>query len=190
MQEARRQTSNDGASVNKPADTLTEDEVRQIASLIKVLDESTFDYLQVEIGSMKVTLGKGGVNAAPTPAAAAPAAPARAGAAAAAPAAVPASAPVAAAPAPAAAAVPASEPGLVDVTSPMIGRFYSQSEPGAAPYVTVGATVKEDSTVGLVEAMKMFNAVHAGVAGTIAQVCVQDAALVEYGQVLFRVRPA
>ena len=72
----------------------------------------------------------------------------------------------------------------------MIGRFYSQPEPGAAPYVTVGASVEADTTVCLVEAMKMFNAVHAGMRGTIAQVCVQDAALVEYGQVLFRVRPA
>ncbi len=179
--------------MTKPADTLTEDEVRQISSLIKVLNESTFDYLQVEIGSMKVTLGKGGVQAAPAPAAMP--APARAPAAAPAPAA-------AAAPASAAGAgpasvsssvsspVPASEPGLIDVTSPMIGRFYSQSEPGAAPYVSMGATVKEDSTVGLVEAMKMFNAVHAGVNGVVAQICVQDAALVEYGQVLFRVRPA
>lgn len=176
--------------MTKPADTLTEDEVRQISNLIKVLNDSTFDYLQVEIGSMKVTLGKGGVNAAPAPAAIAAPAP-RPTAPAAAPAAAPAPAPAASpAPAPASSAVPASEPGLVDITSPMIGRFYSQSEPGAAPYVSIGATVKEDSTVGLVEAMKMFNAVHAGVNGVIAQICVQDAALVEYGQVLFRVRPA
>ena len=172
--------------MTKPADTLTEDEVRQISSLIKVLNESTFDYLQVEIGSMKVTLGKGGVHAAPAPA------PMTAPARAAAPVAAPTAAPAPSAPAASAgpATVPASEPGLIDVTSPMIGRFYSQSEPGAAPYVSIGATVKEDSTVGLVEAMKMFNAVHAGVNGTIAQICVQDAALVEYGQVLFRVRPA
>jgi acetyl-CoA carboxylase biotin carboxyl carrier protein len=72
----------------------------------------------------------------------------------------------------------------------MIGRFYSQPEPGAAPYVAVGAQVEADTTVCLVEAMKMFNAVPAGMAGTIAQVCAQDATLVEYGQVLFRVRPA
>lgn len=175
--------------MTKPADTLTEDEVRQISSLIKVLNDSTFDYLQVEIGSMKVTLGKGGVHAAPAPAAMP--APARAPAPVAAAAPAPATS---ASPAPVSSSVsspvPASEPGLIDVTSPMIGRFYSQSEPGAAPYVSMGATVKEDSTVGLVEAMKMFNAVHAGVNGVVAQICVQDAALVEYGQVLFRVRPA
>ena len=80
--------------------------------------------------------------------------------------------------------------GEVAITASMIGRFYSQPEPGAAAYVSVGATVREDSTVGLVEAMKMFNAVHAGVNGVITRICVQDAALVEYGQVLFHVRPS
>jgi acetyl-CoA carboxylase biotin carboxyl carrier protein len=72
----------------------------------------------------------------------------------------------------------------------MIGRFYSQPEPGAAPFVTPGSKVGPETTVGLVEAMKMFNAVHAGTTGTIAEVCVQDATIVEYGQVLFRVRPS
>ena len=92
-----------------------------------------------------------------------------------------------------AAAVSADVPlaaGEVAITASMIGRFYSQPEPGAAAYVSVGATVREDSTVGLVEAMKMFNAVHAGVNGVITRICVQDAALVEYGQVLFHVRPS
>ena len=79
--------------------------------------------------------------------------------------------------------------GSLEIKAPMIGRFYSQSEPGAAPYVKVGAQVKPEITVGLIEAMKMFNAVHAGVSGVIAEICVQDASLVEYGQVLFRVDP-
>jgi multidrug efflux pump subunit AcrA (membrane-fusion protein) len=65
-----------------------------------------------------------------------------------------------------------------------------QPEPGAAPFVTPGSKVGPETTVGLVEAMKMFNAVHAGTTGTIAEVCVQDATIVEYGQVLFRVRPS
>jgi acetyl-CoA carboxylase biotin carboxyl carrier protein len=89
---------------------------------------------------------------------------------------------------PAAAAAVRPDDGTVAIVSPMIGRFYSQSEPGAAPYVSIGSTVGPESTVGLVEAMKMFNAVHAGLAGVITEICVQDAALVEYGQVLFRVK--
>jgi acetyl-CoA carboxylase biotin carboxyl carrier protein len=165
------------------ADTLTEDEVRQVARLIETLNGSTFDYLQLELGELKLTIAKSGA-AVPGASAASPAAPAASVAPAAAAAAT---APPAAGAAPAAAA--AVDDGTRAITSPMIGRFYSQSEPGAAPYVTVGAKVDETSTVGLVEAMKMFNAVHAGVKGTITQILVQDAALVEYGQVLFRVKP-
>lgn len=160
--------------MSKPEVPLTDDEVRRIGRIIETLEASSFDYLQVELGDLRVTIAREGVaipGAGLTAAASAP---------------PPAATPVAAAPA----AAPAPETGLVDIVSPMIGRFYSQPEPGAAPYVTVGASVEADTTVCLVEAMKMFNAVHAGTRGTIAQVCVQDAALVEYGQVLFRVRPA
>lgn len=164
---------------------LSEDEVRQISRIIDTLNHSTFDYLQLEFGALKLTIGKGaqvGVPSsapAPTPVAASVAAPAT----------VAAAAPSAPASAPASADVPLAA-GEVAITASMIGRFYSQPEPGAAAYVSVGATVREDSTVGLVEAMKMFNAVHAGVNGVITRICVQDAALVEYGQVLFHVRPS
>jgi len=169
---------------------LSEDEVRQISRLIETLNQSTFDYLQLEFGNLKVTLSKGGQGVPP-------AAPGAGGATTApVPATLPAVAAAApAAPTPAAPAATAAAPvrpddGTVAIVSPMIGRFYSQSEPGAAPYVSIGSTVGPDSTVGLVEAMKMFNAVHAGLAGVITEICVQDAALVEYGQVLFRVKAA
>jgi acetyl-CoA carboxylase biotin carboxyl carrier protein len=72
----------------------------------------------------------------------------------------------------------------------MMGRFYAKPEPGAAPFVTVGSEVNADTTVGLVEVMKVFTAVRAGVSGVIAEICVQDAEFIEYGHVLFRVRPA
>lgn len=173
--------------MNKAEVPLSEDEVRQISRIIDTLNHSTFDYLQLEFGALKLTIGKGAQVGAPSsPAAPVPvAAPAPAASA-------PASAPPAAAaalPAAASADVPLAA-GEVAITASMIGRFYSQPEPGAAAYVSVGATVREDSTVGLVEAMKMFNAVHAGVNGVITRICVQDAALVEYGQVLFHVRPS
>ena len=188
--------------MSEPEVPLTEDEVRRIGLIIETLEQSTFDYLHLELGSLRLTVAKGHAvpvaGAAPAPAPAAAAAAPATGPAAGATAAPGASstraapgapATAAAAPAPATAATP-SGTGLVDVLSPMIGRFYSQPEPGAAPYVTLGAQVRPESTVGLVEAMKMFNAVHAGTTGTIAEICVQDAALVEYGQVVFRVRPA
>jgi acetyl-CoA carboxylase biotin carboxyl carrier protein len=165
--------------VGEPEVPLTEDEVRRIGRIIETLEQSTFDYLQLELGALKLTVAKGN---------AAMALPA--GAAAASAVAAPAPAPTPAAPPPAAAAASAAGSGLVDIVSPMIGRFYSQPEPGAAPFVTPGSKVGPEKTVGLVEAMKMFNAVHAGTTGTIAEVCVQDATIVEYGQVLFRVRPS
>ena len=164
---------------------LSEDEVRQISRIIDTLNHSTFDYLQLEFGALKLTIGKGAQVGAPSSAPA----PTPVAASVAAPAAVAAAAPSAPASAPASADVPLAA-GEVAITASMIGRFYSQPEPGAAAYVSVGATVREDSTVGLVEAMKMFNAVHAGVNGVVTRICVQDAALVEYGQVLFHVRPS
>ena len=183
--------------MGEPEVPLTEDEVRRIGRIIETLEQSTFDYLQLELGELKLTVAKG--NAAmvlPTAAAPAPALATPAPSPAPAPAAPPPApsvaspAPAGTASAPAAAAASAAGSGLVDIVSPMNGRFYSQPEPGAAPFVTPGSEVGPETTVGLVEAMKMFNAVHAGTTGTIAEVCVQDATIVEYGQVLFRVRPS
>src|SRR5690606_3158034 len=97
-----------------------------------------------------------------------------------------------AAAAPAAAPVESSAPassGLVEITAPTMGIFYAQPEPGKPPFVTVGALVEESTTVALVEVMKTFHAVAAGVRGTVAEVCVSDAEFVEFGQVLFRVDP-
>ena len=183
--------------MGEPEVPLTEDEVRRIGRIIETLEQSTFDYLQLELGALKLTVAKGNAAMAlPAGAAAAPAVAAPVPAPAPTPAEPP-PAPSVASPAsagtasaPAAAAASAAGSGLVDIVSPMIGRFYSQPEPGAAPFVTPGSEVGPETTVGLVEAMKMFNAVHAGTTGTIAEVCVQDATIVEYGQVLFRVRPS
>ena len=98
-----------------------------------------------------------------------------------------------------AAEMPAAEPadvpsgtgdGLVAIGAPMLGIFYRAPAPGAAPFVDVGATVEAETVVCLIEVMKMMNPVHAGVVGTVAEVCVENAELVEAGAVLFRVRPA
>ena len=75
------------------------------------------------------------------------------------------------------------------IDAPMLGTFYRAQAPGAPPFVDVGARVEEHTVVCLIEVMKMMNAVHAGVAGTIVEVCVENAALVEHGTTLFQVRP-
>jgi acetyl-CoA carboxylase biotin carboxyl carrier protein len=95
----------------------------------------------------------------------------------------PAAAPVAAAPATSApteqAADPASHPGAV--TSPMVGTVYLAAEPGAAPFISVGASVKEGDTLLIIEAMKTMNHIPAPKAGTIKRIMVEDGGAVEFG---------
>ena len=101
--------------------------------------------------------------------------------------AAPAAAPVAAAPAAAAAAPadaapaedPANHPGAV--TSPMVGTVYTQAEPGAPAFVSVGDQVSEGDTLLIVEAMKTMNHIPAPRGGTVKRILVEDGAAVEYG---------
>jgi acetyl-CoA carboxylase biotin carboxyl carrier protein len=91
--------------------------------------------------------------------------------------------------------VPAGPPvtpgqeGLTEVTSPMVGTFYRSSTPGSGAYVDEGSTVEPDTVVCIIEAMKVMNEIKAEVSGEIVEVCVEDTEPVEFGQVLFRVRP-
>ena len=78
--------------------------------------------------------------------------------------------------------------GLVAIRAPILGTFYSRPEPGAPPYVQVGTLVRPDDTVGLLEIMKLFNPVKANVQGHISQICVESGQLVEYNQTLFLVK--
>jgi acetyl-CoA carboxylase biotin carboxyl carrier protein len=90
------------------------------------------------------------------------------------------------------AAVPPPEraPASADaIEAPMLGTFYRSPAPGEPPFVDVGSTVEPDTIVAIIEVMKMMNSVHAGVAGTIAEVCVANGEPVEYGTPLFRVEP-
>lgn len=108
----------------------------------------------------------------------------------AAPAAVPppaASAPVVSAPA--APAAQSGDEGLVPIKSPTVGTFYLAQSPGEPPFVKVGDSVTPDSTVCIVEAMKLFNRIPAKVSGTIARILIADGDAVEYGQAMFLVKP-
>jgi acetyl-CoA carboxylase biotin carboxyl carrier protein len=89
-------------------------------------------------------------------------------------------------------AAPAAQPadGLVEVTSPMVGTFYRSPSPGAPPFVEVGSAVEETTQLGILEVMKLMNSVAAGVRGVVAEVCVENTAPVQFGDVLFRIRPA
>lgn len=194
---------------------LKEEDVQRLARLVESLEASTFDYLQLQVGDLKVTIGKGAVpmNA---PGLTAPQAPAVAGPGASA---APSASAVAALGTPAFAAPeapvytpppslhgawpspaqnptsgkPTASPGpadTIDIKAQIMGMFYPQPEPGSPPFVSIGVEVKEDTTVCLIEVMKTFNAMTAGVKGVITEICVKNAQLVEYGQVLFRIRPS
>lgn len=76
-----------------------------------------------------------------------------------------------------------------EVTAPLVGTFYTGPEPGAAPYITPGARVEAGNVVGIVEAMKLMNPVHADRTGLVVEVVVHDGEPVEFGQVLVRLEP-
>jgi acetyl-CoA carboxylase biotin carboxyl carrier protein len=96
----------------------------------------------------------------------------------------------AAPPPPVAAAQPAVDPAVADaahpgaVTSPMVGVAYLSPEPGAAPFITVGARVAQGQTVLLIEAMKTFNQIRAPKAGTVTRILIETGSPVEYGEPL------
>jgi acetyl-CoA carboxylase biotin carboxyl carrier protein len=100
-----------------------------------------------------------------------------------------AAAPVAAAAGPAAPAAPASDENLVEIKSPTVGTFYQSPTPGEPAFVKVGDTVSPETTVCIVEAMKLFNRIPAKVSGTIVKVLLADGAAVEFGQPMFLVKP-
>jgi acetyl-CoA carboxylase biotin carboxyl carrier protein len=112
----------------------------------------------------------------------------------------PVTAPIAAAPAataaapakPAAEAPAAAKPDkkLLEIKSESVGTFYSKPRPEDPPFVSVGSKVTPTTVVCLIEAMKLFSEVQAGVAGTIVEALVENQSPVEFGQVLFRVDPA
>ena len=148
-------------------------EIRQIVELVEALDRSSFDSLQLDFGHFRLTLGKGG---APTE----PAKPIESSA--------PAPKP---APPPRAAATQSgqADAGTIDVRAPIMGLFYAKPDPGSPPFVSLGTQVHEGTTVGLIEVMKVFNAIQAGAQGAIVEICVENAETVEIGQTLFRIRP-
>lgn len=92
--------------------------------------------------------------------------------------------------APGAAPAAADTTGLVPVTSPMVGTVYLSPNPESPPFVTSGASVGPDSTICLIEAMKVFSEIKAETAGTIERVLVSNGQAVQYGQQLFLVRPS
>jgi acetyl-CoA carboxylase biotin carboxyl carrier protein len=97
---------------------------------------------------------------------------------------------VAAAASAAVATPPPAATGEVDIKSPMIGTFYRAPSPEAGNYIEVGSSVTPETVVCIIEAMKVMNEIKAEVKGVITQILVENGKPVEFGQPLFKVRPA
>ncbi|MFC4738083.1 acetyl-CoA carboxylase biotin carboxyl carrier protein [Bacillus daqingensis] len=158
--------------------------IQEIRELIKLIDDSSIDEFKYEQNGAKVSLKKHGGQTvqASSPAPQQKEAPAPQPAPAPAPEKQSAPEPKAEAP-----QTGSDQEGTYKITSPMVGTFYSSPSPDSDPYVAEGDTVKKDSVVCIVEAMKLMNEIEAEVNGRIVKVLVENGELVEYGQELFLV---
>jgi acetyl-CoA carboxylase biotin carboxyl carrier protein len=148
-------------------------DVKRIRRLVELMNEHELAEIDLRQADQRIRLRKGGeplVTAAPVRAASAPATAAESGSA-------------------SAIAPPAKvdDKDIVVVKSPMVGTFYASASPDSPAFVKVGDHVGPQTTVCLVEAMKVFNEIPAEVSGQIVAVCVETGEPVEFGQALFKV---
>ena len=151
----------------------------EIADILKIIDSSSCDELVLETPETKLIVRRRSAASAPASAdvrsSDAP----------------PATAPAAPAPPPrTAAAASRGAEGLHVVRAPMVGTFYRAPSPGAPPFVEVGRTVRKGDPLGLIEVMKLFTTIYAEIDGRVTEIGAEDAAPVEYGQMLFTIEPA
>jgi acetyl-CoA carboxylase biotin carboxyl carrier protein len=167
-------------------------DIEFVESLIRALDESSLDSLELERGGTRIRLSKSPTapsfreGVAPPPSAGSYShglspdpgvggvAPAK----------------EAQAQAPQGDRGEAPDGNLIEVTSPMVGTFYRAPSPDALPYVDLGARVSKGSVLCIIEAMKLMNEMESEVEGTVVRILVENAEPVEYGQVLFLVDPS
>lgn len=163
---------------------------KDVAEITRLLEDSTFDELTVELDGLKLSVRRAGAavasgppereaGSASAPQPSSPAAPHSHG--------EPAGGPT---PRPEAAPLSEAVAATQEVTAPLLGTFYRAPKPSAPPFVEVGSTVEEDTIIGIIEVMKLMNTVRAGARGTVADILAEDGALVEYGQTLLRISKA
>ena len=150
-------------------------ELADVTQLVKLLDKSGLTELRFNDGTSNIVLKKE-THFVAAPVAVAPAAPAMA---------APAQVAAGSVPAPV-----AEKSKFKEVTSPMVGTFYACPSPGADAFVKTGSSIKSGQVVCVIEAMKIMNEIESDLSGEIVEVCVANETPVEFGTVLFRVRPA
>lgn len=156
---------------NSSSESGTVFDVEQLKQLVELMESHDLSEVNLREGDRKIQLRRGAavVTSAPAPAPAAPVAS------------------PAAPSAPSTSTPPADPEHLVTINSPMVGTFYSRPNPNAEPFVKVGDMVEPETTVCIIEAMKVFNEIPAEVRGKIVAVLVKDEEPVEFGTPLFKV---
>lgn len=152
---------------------------KEVAEILKLIDASECDEVVLELEGTRLVVRRNSGSGSPS--AAAPAAAAGSSQT---------SAPSVEAPARVTEPAPETptDPGLLEVRSPMVGTFYRKPSPEDPPFVEEGAKVKKGDTLCLVEVMKLFTTVEAPEDGTIAEIAQEDGATIEFNQLLFRMR--
>lgn len=150
----------------------------KLLELIEIMEKHGLTEISLKRGNEKWRLRRGSDKTAPPFAERLPSAPASSSPA------------VNVSPASAEAAIPPKSDGSVTINSPTVGTFYASPTPDDPPFVRIGSTVQPETVVCIMEAMKVFNQIPAEVSGTIVEVLVKNGDSVEFGQPLFRVRPA
>ena len=154
---------------------------KDIAEIARLLDESHFSSLDLEVGDFKLRIRRDGggwsERACDDRDEAQPASAAQS-----------ANAPPSPPPPPLGQEAGAARVGEIDVPAPLLGNFYAAPRPGDPPFVQPGDSVKEDTTIGIIEVMKLMNPIRAGVSGTITAKLAENGKAVEQGQALVRVR--
>jgi acetyl-CoA carboxylase biotin carboxyl carrier protein len=151
-------------------------DVRKIRRLVELMKEHDLTEIDIQQGEVRIQLRRAGTGGHPGVIV-----PHLSGSAAAQ------TPPTAVRPAPETLEEPSSEASVAIIRSPMVGTFYAAPDPDSPPYVKVGDHVGPETTVCIVEAMKVFNQIPAEVSGKIISVLVQNGESVEFGQPLFRV---
>lgn len=157
---------------------------QDVLDLVTQLDGGAYESAAVEFGDVSVRLSRSADVPVTSPAAMTPPqslAPSTNGTA---PAATPSAAPAVTEPTSAAPATAEPASTTTVITAPIIGVFYRSPSPGAPPFIEPGAAVEPDTTIGIIEVMKLMNPVTAGTAGTLTEFLVADNAQVEFGQPL------
>ena len=141
---------------------------KDVAEIMRILEESSFEELSLELDGVKLRLQRGSavrqaLDPPPTPA--------------------PSTNPFEPIP------QPPPQSGLLEIPSPLVGIFYLAPRPGEPPFVELGSKVAEETVIGIIEVMKLMNTVRSGVKGEVVEILVKNGAAVEYGEILMRVRP-